>query len=202
MKAIKATWTGIRPLIMSNAQMIDWANPYVKRLKQLNQEKPRKSVPDSYHEQVAQVEWEGALYWDKELGLYIPSDNIEKALKEGASKLKLGKAAEASSYVSEPLVKVETVSAYPKDLTKLYETPEYQMRSPVRVPPRTGARIMKVRPMIPTGWKLSFTLEFDDDDISGHQLIQAMNKAGRLIGLGVWRPKFGRFLVEAKEVAL
>jgi len=53
--------------------------------------------------------------------------------------------------------------------------------------------------MVPTGWSLTFTLEFDDSILNEKALVKAMVDAGALIGLGDWRPKFGRFSVEAGE---
>lgn len=194
MKTIKVKWTGIRPMIMHNADMVDPLNPAVRAIKDIHS-KGSKKLTDSDREQMQRLEWEGSLYWDDELGLVVPSDNLEKTIREGAMKSRLGKTAEAASFVQEPLVKVEGVK-YSKNKDKLYEDKAFQIRKAVRIPPKTGARIMKVRPMIPTGWELGFTLEFDDSVINEKDLKKAMIDAGALVGLGVWRPKFGRFTVE------
>ena len=66
----------------------------------------------------------------------------------------------------------------------------------MRVPPKTGARVMKVRPMVPTGWQLKFSVEYDENLVNEKDLHRAMVDAGTLVGLGNWRPKFGRFLVK------
>jgi hypothetical protein len=50
--------------------------------------------------------------------------------------------------------------------------------------------------MIPTGWTMTFDLEFDEGIVNPKNLMKAMTDAGSLVGLGDWRPKFGRFLVE------
>lgn len=194
MKTLKAKWTGIRPLIMHSADMVDPLNPFVRRIKEISS-KGSKKLTDSDREEMQRLEWEGALYWDDELGLVIPSEMIEKCIREGAMKSRLGKSAEAASFVQEPQVALNG-HRYPKSKDKLYEQPEFQLRKAVRIPPRTGARIMKVRPLIPTGWTLEFTLEYDDSVINKKDLEKAMLDAGSLVGLGVWRPKFGRFQVE------
>ena len=49
--------------------------------------------------------------------------------------------------------------------------------------------------MIPTGWRITFTIEYDDNIVATKSLEEALEMAGRLSGLGGWRPKFGRFLV-------
>lgn len=195
MKSIKVKWTGLRPLLMSNAEMIDHTNPATRRIKEISA-KGSKKITDSDREEMAFAEWKAAMYWRDGSGFYLPSDNIEKTIREGASKSRLGKLAEAASFVSEPEVPVITKDPYPKHQEKLYKQPEYQLRKPVRVPPKTGARIMKVRPMVPTGWSIEFTLEYDDSVINQNDLVKAMNDAGALVGIGNWRPKFGRFIVE------
>jgi hypothetical protein len=58
------------------------------------------------------------------------------------------------------------------------------------------SRIIRIRPMIPTGWTMAFDLEFDEGIVNPKNLMKAMTDAGSLVGLGDWRPKFGRFLVE------
>lgn len=180
---------------MSNAEMIDHTNPATRRIKEISA-KGSKKITDSDREEMAFAEWKAAMYWRDGSGFYLPSDNIEKTIREGASKSRLGKLAEAASFVSEPEVPVITKDPYPKHQEKLYKQPEYQLRKPVRVPPKTGARIMKVRPMVPTGWSIEFTLEYDDSVINQNDLVKAMNDAGALVGIGNWRPKFGRFIVE------
>jgi hypothetical protein len=182
---------------MHNAAMVDPLNPHVRRIKDINS-KGSKKLTDSDREEMQRLEWAGSLYWDEKLGLHIPSENIEKCIREGATKSRLGKAAEAASFVTDPVVKLDC-GKYPMDLDKLYELSEYQFRKPVRIPPKTGARIMKVRPVIPTGWKLTFVVEFDDSVINSKDIVKAMIDAGALVGLGDWRPKFGRFTVEVSQ---
>ena len=53
------------------------------------------------------------------------------------------------------------------------------------------AAIIRIRPMIPTGWEATFTLEYDENIVNGANLTKAMQDAGALVGLGDWRPKFG-----------
>lgn len=195
MKTLKVKWTGLRPLLMHNADMVDPLNPFVRRIKEIHS-KGSKKLTDSDREEMQRLEWEGALYWSDECGLYLPSDAIEATLKGGAQKIRLGKAVEAACFVTEAMVPITTAKAYPKNRDKLYENKDYQFRKAVRVPPRTGARLMKVRPMIPTGWSITFELEFDDSVVNPKDIVKAMTEAGALVGIGDWRPKFGRFTVE------
>ena len=58
------------------------------------------------------------------------------------------------------------------------------------------SRIIRIRPMIPTGWSITCTVEFDESIVNRQAVIDAATEAGSIIGLGDWRPKFGRFTVE------
>jgi hypothetical protein len=50
--------------------------------------------------------------------------------------------------------------------------------------------------MIPSGWWLTCTIEFDESIVNEAQVLSSTKEAGALCGIGDWRPKFGRFTVE------
>lgn len=63
--------------------------------------------------------------------------------------------------------------------------------------PSTGGAIWVVRPCIEKGWKLSFTINvLLDEKIPDGILKEALIFAGLYVGIGAWRPKFGRFEVK------
>ena len=43
------------------------------------------------------------------------------------------------------------------------------------------SRIIRIRPMIPTGWRLTFELELDESIINPKPLLKAMIDAGALL---------------------
>ena len=194
MKSLPVRWTGIRPLIMHSADMVDPLNPAVLKIKAISA-KGSKKLTDADRQEIQRLEWQGALYLGASGELVVPSDCIEKCIREGATKSRLGKAVEAATFLSESEVPIEGVK-YNRDLNKLFEDPQFQLRKAVRVPPKTGARVVKVRPMIPIGWQLNFNLEYDESLVNPKDLQRAMIDAGALVGLGNWRPKFGKFLVK------
>lgn len=193
MKTIKTTWTGIRPLISHNGLLVDPLNPFTRQIKAITS-KGSKKLTDADHAQRDRLEWEGGLYYDEAAKRpYIPSDNLESCIRAGARKQRLGKNVEAAVLVSDDIVHVEYQG--PKDREKMYADPRFTLRKGIVVP-ATGNRLIRIRPMLPVGWKLSFTLEYDETVVNEESLIKAMQDAGSLIGLGDHRPKFGRFLVE------
>ena len=190
MKTMKVKWTGIRPLVMHNGLMADPTNPLVRRIKEITS-KGSKKLTDADYEERDRLEWEAGLYWDSNEGLIMPSDNIERCIQLGAQKSRIGKDVQAAVFCAVPQVAIDYTG--PKDKEKLYADPRFTLRKGVAV---QKARIIRIRPMIPTGWSMTFDVEFDDGIVNPKNLLKAMTDAGSLVGLGDWRPKFGRFLVE------
>jgi hypothetical protein len=190
MKTLKAKWTGIRPLVMHNGLMADPTNPFTRRIKEITS-KGSKKLTESDYEERDRLEWEAGLYWDEKEGAIMPSDNIERCIQLGAQKSRIGKDVQAAVFCAEPHTKVEYDG--PKNKDKLFADPRFGLRKGVAV---QKSRIIRLRPMFPTGWSITFTLEYDDSILNGKAIEKAMTDAGALIGLGDWRPKFGRFTVE------
>jgi hypothetical protein len=190
MKSIKVKWTGIRPLVMHNGLMADPTNPLVRRIKEITS-KGSKKLTDADYEERDRLEWEAGLYWDSNDGLIMPSDNIERCIQLGAQKSRIGKDVQAAVFCAVPHVSISYTG--PKGMEKLYADPRFTLRKGVAV---QKSRIIRIRPMIPTGWSMTFDVEFDEGIVNPKNLMKAMSDAGSLVGLGDWRPKFGRFLVE------
>lgn len=190
MKTIKVKWTGIRPLVMHNGLMADPTNQRVRRIKEITS-KGSKKLTESDYEERDRLEWEAGIYWDEKDGAIIPSDNIERCIQLGAQKSRIGKDVQAVVFCTEVHARLEYEGS--RNIEKLYADPRYSLRKGVAI---QKARIIRLRPMFPTGWNITFDLEFDDSILNEKNLIKAMQDAGALIGLGDWRPKFGRFLVE------
>lgn len=170
--------------------MADPTNPFTIRIKEICAKGSKKLTLSDYEER-NRLEWEAGLYWHETHGLHIPSDNIERCIQLGAQKTRKGKDVVAVVFVSNDIVKLEYVG--PKTKNELYADSRFQLRKGVVV---QKSRIIRIRPLIPTGWILNFTIEFDESILNEKDLIQANHNAGFLIGLGDWRPKFGRFKVE------
>lgn len=80
-----------------------------------------------------------------------------------------------------------------------HEVQEYRVDArPARV---QRARIMRHRPWLPQ-WALSFRLLVLESDLLPLEVLNAiLVKAGQAVGIGDYRPRFGRFTVTKFEVA-
>ena len=184
-------WTGLRPLVLHNGLLADPTNPVVLEIKKITAKKAKKTDADNI--ELARLEWLGSLYRGDAGQIVMPSDNIERCIQEGARKSRLGKDAQAAVFCQEAEIDIEHPAIKGIEVERLYDKPSFVLRKGVKV---TTSRVIRVRPMIPTGWVLRFTLEYDDSIINGRNLEQAMLDAGSIVGLGDWRPKFGRFQSE------
>jgi hypothetical protein len=192
MKTMTIKMTGIRPLVMHNGLMADPTNPYTIAIKKITAKGSKKLTEHDYAER-DRLEWEAGLYWSDELGgLYMPSENLERMIQDGGKKSRKGKDFAAALLVSEIEIPIQHKR---KGQTKdqMYADPAYVLRKGVKV---QLARIIRIRPMIPTGWQMQFTVEYDEGILNEGTIIQALDDASAFVGCGDWRPRFGRFTWE------
>ena len=192
MKKLQVTWKGLTPLIMHSCQCVNPLHPITKELKKYTS-KTRKTDEDV--EKIGDLEWEGGLYWKEGLGLYIPAENIEATIRNGAKANKKGK--EIEKFVS-----VETMYSplsYGEKLSKEELKKDLQYRD-VRMMVVGRARIVRTRPRFDM-WSVTFDLLVDEEKIDIDILVNAMDFAGQYVGLCDSRPKYGKFTTIINEVS-
>lgn len=150
-KTVTFRVVGIRPILMHNGILAD---PSSKPAKELSVELKKK--PKDY-EKIGDLEWDGSLYWSKDLGYYMPSDNIEAAMIKSASRMKK-KALFAAGLLVNAEVGVPIECDLPKDKSKAVADPRFRLTKGVVV---QRNRVMRTRPLIPTGWKMEITFQYD-----------------------------------------
>ena len=176
---------GIAPLLMHNGRLANPLDPYAKRLKELT---AKRKKTDADHEAIALAEWEGGLYLNEKHQPIIPGENIEAAIVSAAKKHKLGPLFKASVFSDGCWVLKHDG---PKSLEALRDDERFHDMRGVRV---TTSRVMRARPIF-RRWELTFGVSYDDDDVNPSQMEQMLQVAGKSVGLGDYRPKFGRFRV-------
>jgi hypothetical protein len=190
MKHMKVKITGVSPLLMHNGRLADPLNEATKKLKALTS---KKQKVDADHEAIARVEWEGGLYYDEEIGPYIPAENIDGAIKAAAKLQKLGKHFGQAVMVVEDRTPLKYKG--PRDLDGLFKAGFKDTRS-VR---NQMARVMRCRPRF-DGWSCEFTLAYDEEIVNEESIRRAVIASGKRSGLGDWRPekggRYGKFAAE------
>ena len=125
MKNLRITWKGLTPLIMHSCQCANPLHPIAKEMKKYTS-KRKKTDEDLI--KISDLEWEAGAYWKEGLGLYIPAENVEATILNGAKANKKGKDFEKYCTVTdiyipldygENLTKEELISNYKYDESKI-----------------------------------------------------------------------------------
>ena len=59
------------------------------------------------------------------------------------------------------------------------------------------AAVARMRLQVHTGWELAFTITVNDDQIQPEVVQTILAEAGRAVGIGDYRPRYGRFTIAA-----
>lgn len=124
-----------------------------------------------------------------EKGYFVPSTWIEGAMLKASVQFKLTgrktcyEAFKGGVFVDEPKIRLSN---------KTY-TIDYR---PVVV---NRGRIMRSRPLF-EDWNLEFSITATDDRISPETVKDALEYAGQYVGIGDFRPRYGRFALTEFEV--
>lgn len=186
---------GSVPLLMKNGESSDPMNHFAKQMKTITVKSGKKRT-EADQEELARIEWHSGLYMNEDGKLILPDFVIEAALTNGAKKARLGTTFKSAIFVEKHAV-LDIGRPIPKDIGELYKDPNYVFRKPARVGDKM---VPRTRPIF-RNWKATFSVAFDDEQISYTQLEQAVRDTGNLVGVGDWRPRHGRFTVEKAVLA-
>jgi len=202
---MKINLRGISPIIMHCGQTADPLNQFSRAMKKLS---AKRNKTDDDLAILSGIEWWAGLYLDRPAViaedfsvsintaacLELPAHVIDSCMRDGARKIKLGKQASAGCLVTGP---AKFTHDGPNDVNALALDSRFSYRTAVKV---GQAKVMRNRPIFPV-WSASFTVEMDNSVIDPEQIMDAMRNAGKLVGLGDWRPGaprggfYGRFEV-------
>jgi hypothetical protein len=194
MKNLRITWKGIAPLIMHSCKCVNPLHPISKEIRKLN-DKPRgQKLTEEEQEKLSDLEWEAGAYWQDGLGLYIPGENVEATIRNGAKANKKGKDIEKYVSVTDLYIPLD----YGEKLTKeeLIKRFEYRDTRPMVV---SRARIIRTRPRFDQ-WRITFNLIYDESKIDLDTIVNAIKYAGSYVGLCDSRPKYGKFCAMIEEL--
>lgn len=189
MKQVTYTIEGIAPLLMHNDRLANPFDDFAKAIKAISGKK--KKTEDDLRE-LARIEFLGGVYESKTAGIYVPGFNVFAMLKSAAKLRKLGAAVTRAVLVQEDELPLQFPGAG-KTAAELYEDRQYVDMRTIKNGPTSG-RVVRCRPIF-RDWSLNFTLLYDERAIQRSDLDMVLEDAGSMIGLGDYRPRFGRFEV-------
>jgi hypothetical protein len=180
----RITLTGSAPLLMHSSRLADPLNPAAKALKKISS---KRAKTDEDYADMARLEWFGSLYLDSDFGPYIPGENISRSLVDGARISKLGVKVQRGVFISTDVNPI----AYrgPRKADDLWTDENFRHKASVKV---GTSRVMRCRPLF-REWSTSAEGILDPSVMDLTDLSAVADAAGKMCGLGDWRPRFGRF---------
>jgi hypothetical protein len=180
----RITITGTAPLLMHNSRLANPLDPAAKALKRVTS---KRIKTDDDYEEMARLDHAGGLYIDADAGPYIPADNIWRCLYDAAKKHKKGPRIKEGIFVSTDVNPLGYQG--PRDIDGLWKDENFRHMASVKV---GTSRTMRCRPMF-TEWRTEADGILDIAVLDLAELAQIVETAGTVIGLGDWRPRYGRF---------
>jgi hypothetical protein len=174
------------PLLCHNGQLADPLNDIARQMKEIS---GRRHKTDADLEELARLEWYGSLYLDDDQQPCLPGEVLEAAFVEAAKRQRRGRQAQAGI-----ICPANYLLEYdgPSELDELWQRPAFRLTVPARV---KNNRIMRTRPRFLT-WATTIVVQYDSSLLNPNEVGEIVRRTGSEIGIGDWRPKFGRFQVE------
>ena len=181
METINVKIQGISPLLQHRYRFAD----------EIEESAKRRSGKKDYS-----MEWRASLYWDDVVGIVQPATHLEGCLIKAATSFIIpgrGKKSYKDLFKSAVFVTPDYIPHGLKGLPeKLVEQGKLFIdKRLVRV---NNSGVERLRPML-KNWSLEFIIEISDEQVSRDTVKQILEHGGRYIGIGDYRPKFGRFTV-------
>ncbi len=191
------TIQGTTQMFMHSIQMLNPMNPIKRmldaKLKELNKAKGNEALIL----EVQRLEWFGGLYYDEKLGPYIPAINVESCIRDGAKSTKNGKDVTRHLVILDDRIPLQYKG--PRGVDELWEAGTFFDVRGAKV--GKGSKVNRCRPLFPADWSLTFTVRFSEQKFNNEQVIGFIKIAGAEVGLGDYRPRFGKFeMLEFKEI--
>jgi hypothetical protein len=177
-----------KPLIMNNPRSVDPFNEEVQKLHGLTSQK--NNTLETLR-MIELMEWELKLYYDPEIGVYIPVEIPQKASTSAAAKFKLTNKWKAGFQFFDQCYKL--IYDGPQKYEDLRRDRSFYYRTSVGRPSGRGkVRIMSTRPIFPI-WSLVIPAYVDETELNLKEVADVWEETGLHCGFGDRRPIWGRF---------
>jgi hypothetical protein len=185
--------TGINYLLQNNPQTVDPFNKFSKMMKVITKKRTGKTEDDLI--ELGNIETESKIYFDDELGVYVPTRWLTEAICTGAfGVIKVGKdkmrggifpTDDKAKLTYKEMSKVKTIA-------DVVGNPTFRHRALL---PQGQVRIPKDFPIFKE-WSFEAGIEFDDTVVDFNGLKSVAERTARYVGFGDFRPTFGRATAE------
>ena len=184
---------GTRPLLMHNVRLASPLNAYAKQLKSLNS---KRNKTDEDRLAIARVEFEGSLYFDDEVGPYVPGPNLLASLVEGGRLTKSGKKVERGVNVDDLVMPL--LYRGPRDVESLWGGGESEYVD-LRTVVVQRNKVDRCRPIF-REWAFEAEILLDPAVIDLSEFEEVARNAGAMAGIGDYRRMYGRYSTEIEAL--
>lgn len=190
---LKVAVTGVSPLLMNNPQTVDPFNKFTRAKKAITAKRTAKTDDDLI--ELGNLETESKLYFDDELGVYVPATWITEAIictgfgvaKIGRQKMRGG------IFATQPKIALSYRNkSKVKAVADVVGNPEFRHRMLLK---QGQVRVPKDAPIF-HDWGFATDLEYDDKIVDSSTLRRIVEHAALYGGFGDFRPTFGRAKAE------
>lgn len=121
--------------------------------------------------------------------LVLPAWNLKKAIADGCvrSGLKDGKRSAMGLLMAALFIDPDPSFGVAE--------PDFMHTATGKRPARTGGAVLIERPALATGWRLGFAASVVLDRVHPDLVRTSVATAGLEVGIGSWRPEYGRFVL-------
>ncbi|MFC4170475.1 hypothetical protein ACFOYU_00110 [Microvirga sp. GCM10011540] len=183
---LKFRLTGVSGLICHNGRLANPLDPIAKEMKRVSS---KRAKTDADFEELARLEFLGGLYLDNGEPC-LPGEIIEATLVEAARKMRKGQQAKAG-LISSGNFAIEYDG--PRTTTELWADERFRLTVGVKV---QRNKVMRTRPIF-REWASEISVDFVPGQLNRSEVEEMVRTAGAVVGIGDWRPKFGRFSAQA-----
>lgn len=188
--------TSRAPMLQRNGRLANPLDPIAQQIAAIA--KKRNKTPEDYRVLLPLEAYGGS--WETPEGfLGFPTENVLSCLIKAARGFKQGTQVEQALLLDGPgSVEPLLIDGLPVDAK------EYAYSDPVnhlfiRTVVINGKRSLRARAIIPT-WRTTHHFFLLDDVLNPDDLKKIFVHAGRLIGVGDWRPRYGTFRTKVIDV--
>jgi len=151
-----------------------------------------------------QNEWKKTIYFDEKMGVYLPSTVFEACMIYAGKQFKVTGRKTATEYIKSGVYCMEEFLPFLVNGSPIKTLDDERIIVDKRTVknPSTKGRNMRYRAKF-DNWSSEFVLMVTSDDYITLELLEDIIKyAGMYVGVGDYRPRFGRFTLESiKEVS-
>ena len=193
--SIKVKFTGISPLLQNNPQTVDPFNKYSKIKKPLT---AKRTKTDEDIQKIRDIEVESKVFFDDELGIYIPTRWVMAAIAKNSHAIAKIAKAKVRGAVFTTHEKAKLTYSGMRKVKEINDIVNNETFITTLILPQQQIRLAKNFPIFHE-WSFETELEYDDTILDRAELVAILEYSAKYGGFGDFRPTYGRALLEVLD---